>query len=46
MYQTVRLYRDPPKVTRAAQNPAFKNHPRDILRHENHLYGIILAHLT
>jgi len=31
-----------PKLTRAA----FKNHPRDILRNKNHLYGIILIHLT
>ena len=29
----------------AAQNPAFKNHPRDILRDENHLYGIVLVHI-
>ena len=33
------------KFLRAAQNPAFKNHPRDILRDENHLYGIVLVHI-
>ena len=29
----------------AAQNHAFKNHPTDILRDENHLYGIVLVHI-
>ena len=33
------------KFLRAAQNPAFTNHPRDILRDENHLYGIVLVHI-
>ena len=45
MYQTVRSYclcRDPPKITCAAQNATFKNHPREFLRHKNHLYRIIL----
>ena len=26
------------------QNSAFKNHPRNILDDENHLYGIVLVH--
>ena len=30
-------------VLRAAQNSAFKNHPTDILRDENHDYGIVLV---
>ena len=33
------------KFSRAAQNRAFKNHPRDILQDENHLYGIVLVHI-
>ena len=33
------------KFLRAVQNPAFKNHPRDILRDENHFYGIVLVHI-
>ena len=33
------------KFLRAVQNPAFKNHPRDILQDENHLYGIVLVHI-
>ena len=33
------------KCSRAAQNCAFKNHPRDILQDENHLYGIVLVHI-
>ena len=40
-YQTVWI---PWKVTRARTKiTTFKNHPRDILRHENHLYGIIYS---
>ena len=33
------------KLSRAAQNSAFKNHPRDILRDQNHLYGTVLVHI-
>ena len=33
------------KFLRTAQNHAFKNHPRDILRDENHLYGIVLVRI-
>ena len=33
------------KFSCAAQNPAFKNYPRDILRDKNHLYGIVLVHV-
>ena len=33
------------KFLRATQNSAFKKHPRDILRDENHLYGIALFHI-
>ena len=33
------------KFSCVAQNRAFKNHPRDILRDENHLYGIVLVHI-
>ena len=33
------------KFSRAALNRAFKNHPRDILQDENHLYGIVLVHI-
>ena len=29
-----------------SQNCYIKNHPRDILHDENHLYGIVLVHLT
>ena len=32
-------------VSRAANFSAFKNHPRDILRDESHLYGIVLVHI-
>ena len=34
------------KISRAAHISAFKNHPRDILRDENHHYGIVLVHIT
>ena len=33
------------KFLRAIRNRAFKNHPRDILRDENHLYVIVLVHI-
>ena len=33
------------KILRAIQNSAFKNHPRDILRDENHLYGTVLVYM-
>ena len=33
------------KFSNAVQNPAFKNHPIDILLDENHLYGIVLVHI-
>ena len=33
------------KFLQAAQNSAFKKHPRDILQDENHLYGIVLVHI-
>ena len=33
------------KFSRTAQNCTFKNHPRDILQDENHLYGIVLVHI-
>ena len=33
------------KFLHATQNPTFKNHPRDILRDNNHLYGIVLVHI-
>ena len=32
-------------VSCAAQNSTFKNHPTDILRGENHFYGIVLVHI-
>ena len=32
-------------VSRAAKFSTFKNHPRDILQDENHLYGIVLVHI-
>ena len=34
------------KVTCATKNTAFKNQLRNFLRDENHLYGIILVHLS
>ena len=34
------------KILRAAQNSTLKNHSRDILRHENHFYGIVLVHIV
>ena len=27
------------------QNSSFENHPRDILRDKNHLYGIVIVHI-
>ena len=33
------------KLLHAAQTSAYKNHPRDILRDQNHLYGIVLVHI-
>ena len=33
------------KLLHAAQNSAFKNHPRDILCDQNHFYEIVLAHV-
>ena len=33
------------KFSCAAQNSAFKNHPRNILHDDNHLYGIVLLHI-
>ena len=33
-------------LVQAAKNTIFKNHPIDILYDENHLYRIILVHLT
>ena len=33
-------------MMRATKNAAFKNQLRNVLCDENHLYGIILAHLT
>ena len=33
------------KISCTTQNSTFKNHPRDILHHENHLYGIVLVHI-
>jgi len=33
-------------VAHAAKNAASKNHPKDILHDENHLYRIVLVHLT
>ena len=42
-YQTVQFAS---KVTRTAKNTAFKNQLRNFLCDENHLYGIILVHLT
>jgi len=30
----------------AAKNTASKNHPKDILQNKNHLYRIVLVHLT
>ena len=47
-YQTVqsyRLSRNLGEILRVAQNSVFKNHPRDILRDENHLYGIVPVHI-
>ena len=33
-------------VAPTAKNAASKSHPKDILRDENHLYEIVLVHLT
>ena len=33
------------KISQAAQNSAFKNHPRDILHDENHIYRLVLVHI-
>ena len=33
------------KLLHATQNSAFKNHPKDILRDKNNLYGIVLVHI-
>ena len=33
------------KSLHVTQNSAFKNHPRDILRNENHLHGTVLVHI-
>ena len=33
------------KLLHATHNSAFKNHPKDILRDENNLYGIVLVHI-
>ena len=33
------------KILLASKNSVFKNHPRDILRDENHLYAIVLVHI-
>ena len=33
------------KFLHGAQNPAFKNHSRDILQDENYLYEIVLVHI-
>ena len=33
-------------VVPAAKNAASKNHPKDTLRGKNHLYRIVLVHLT
>ena len=33
-------------MMRATKNAAFKNQLRNVLCDENHLYGIILTHLT
>ena len=45
----VRLYhlsRNPGEIFARRQNSAFKNHPTDILRDKNHLYGIVLVHIV
>ena len=34
------------KVAPAAKNAASKNHPKDILHDKNHLYRVVLVHLT
>ena len=34
------------KFSRASKIARLKNYPRDILRDENHLYGIILVHIV
>ena len=34
------------KFLQAAKVSAFKNHPRDILRDENHFYGIVLVYIV
>ena len=46
MVQLYRLSRNPGESLHVAQNSAFKNHPRVILRDENHLYGIVLVHIN
>ena len=33
-------------VVPAAKNAISKNHPKDILHDKNHLYGIVLVHIT
>ena len=38
--------RNPPEMTRATKNIAFKNQLRNFLSDENHLYGLILIHLA
>ena len=48
IYQTVQLYRlsrDPGEIFACRQRFRLKKHPRDILRNENHLYGIVLVHI-
>ena len=50
VYQTVRSYRlsrNPGEIfARAAKFSVFKNYPRDILRDDNHLYGIVLVYIV
>ena len=43
--QSYRLSRNLGEILRVAQNSVFKNHPRDILQDENHLYGIVPVHI-
>ena len=38
--------RDRGIIAPAAKNAISKNHPKDILRDKNHLYRIVLVHLT
>ena len=42
----VSISRNPGEIFTRRQNSAFKNHPRDILRDENQLYGIVLVHIV